>query len=365
MGRGLKVIGFPHVSTFRDRHGKVRYRYRRKGFSTSYLPGKPGSPEFAEAYEAASAGGKLVIGEGRTKVGTINALAVAFYESAEWTQFSTETQRTYRQRIEYIRKSYGDLLVRGLKADHIMKMRDKRRDTPVSANNMVKTLHMLMGFAVLRNLRLDNPATGIKPLKVKGDGWHTWTEAEVTQFETRWSVGTSQRLAMELLLYTGQRSADVRQMGRQHVSGKLIRVKQQKTGADLWIPIHTRLAASLAVVPGNQMLFVVNIKGAGYTAKSFGDWIKDACVSAGIPHCHAHGLRKTAATRLADAGCTEAQIQAVTGHKTSAEVQRYTKGRDQVRLAEAAIASIDGPNGEQVLANPADRLAKRTSNQLK
>lgn len=358
------MIGFPHVSAFRDRHGKVRFRYRRNGSPTVYLPGKPGSPEFAEAYDAA-AGGKLVIGESRTKAGTINALAVTFYESAEWTQFSNETQRTYRQRIEQIRKAYGDLLVLGLKPDHIMTMRDKRRETPVSANNMVKTLHMLMGFAVLRNLRQNNPAANIKPLKVKGDGWHTWTEAEVVQFEARWPVGTNQRLAMDLLVYTGQRSADVRQMGRQHVSGRMIRVKQQKTGADLWIPIHTRLAASLAVVPGNQMLFIVTNKGTGYTAKSFGDWFKDACIAAGLPHCSAHGLRKTAATRLADAGCTEAQIQSITGHRTSAEVQRYTKARDQVRLAEAAMASIDGPNREQDLANPADRLAKTSTKALK
>lgn len=359
------MIGFPHVSAFQDRHGKTRFRFRQKGFATVYLPGKPGSPEFAEAYEAASAGVKIVIGEGRTKPGTINALAVAFYASAEWLQFSAETQRTYRQRIEHIRKSYGDLLVRGLKPEHVMRMRDKRRETPVSANNMVKTLHMLMRFAVVRNLRSDNPAAEIKPLKVKGDGWHTWTEQEVAAFERHWPVGSRQRLAMDLLLYTGQRSADVRQMGRQHVSAQLIRVKQQKTGADLWIPIHTRLSASLATVAGNQMLFIVNNKGTGYTAKSFGDWIKDACKDAGLPHCSAHGLRKTAATRLADAGCTEAQIQAVTGHKTSFEVQRYTKARDQLRLAQAAMAAIGGSNREQEMATQSDRLAKSGDNILK
>ncbi|MFC5390026.1 tyrosine-type recombinase/integrase [Brevundimonas bullata] len=365
MGRGLKVIGFHNVTPMTDRHGKVRYRFRKKGFRSVYLPGLPGSPEFAEAYEAARSGGVLVIGERRLQAGTIHALAVAFYQSAEWMQFSTETQRSYRQRIEQIRKGYGDQQVRGLKPDHIMKMRDKRKDTPVSANNMVKTLHMLMGFAVLRNLRLDNPAASIKPLKIKSDGWHTWTESELAQFETRWAIGTRERLASDLLAYTAQRSADVRQMGRQHVSGGLIRVKQQKTGAELWIPIHTRLATSLAKVPGNQMLFLATNKGTGYTAKSFGDWFKDACIAAGLPHCSAHGLRKTAATRLADAGCTEAQIQSITGHKTSAEVQRYTRARNQKQLAADAMATIDGANGEQEMSNPADQLDKSPAMRLK
>lgn len=367
MGRGLKIIGFSNASRFTDRHGKPRFRYRRKGFKTVYLPGVPGSPEFAAAYEAAVNGEttKLVVGANRTKPGTINALAVAIYGSAEWVILKKLTQTTYRNVMERLRKDYGDLPVTGIRQSHILKMRDKRAATPTAANRVVSVMRWMMAFAVSRQMRVDNPAIGIKPLKVPGDGYHTWTEGEIATFEARWAVGTRQRLALDLLLYTAQRSGDVRQMGRQHVSDGHIRVRQDKTDVELDIPLHTRLNASLAHVPGNQLLFLQTHYGKPFTAAGFGNWFKDACRDAGVSHCSAHGLRKSAATRLADAGCSESQIMSVTGHKTAKEVQRYTAKRDQRRLAGAAMASISGTQSEQVLANPADKVAKPTRKTLK
>ncbi|WP_461343724.1 tyrosine-type recombinase/integrase [Brevundimonas sp. GN22] len=360
MGRGLKVIGFQNVTSFRDRHGKVRFRYRRKGEKTIYLPGVPGSSEFAAAYQAATEGGgaKLVIGQGRTKPGTINALAVAIYSSAEWSLMAKTTQATYRGIIERLRTDYGDLPVKGIRQSHILTMRDKRAATPTAANNMVKVLRWMLQFAVARQMRDDNPAIGVKPLRIASEGFHTWTEAEIATFEARWDVGTRERLAFDLLLYTAQRSGDVRQMGRQHLKAGRIQVRQEKTGAELELPIHPRLAASLSEVPANQMLFLQTQAGVGFTAGGFGNWFREACRSAGLGHCSAHGLRKSAATRLADAGASEAQIMAVTGHQTSKEVQRYTRKRDQIRLADAAMARIGGTKTEQEMANLHTQLAK-------
>ncbi len=110
-------------------------------------------------------------------------------------------------------------------------------------------------------------------------------------------------------------------MGRQHVQGATILVRQENTKAFLELPIHPRLAASLQTVPSGQMLFLVIQSGTGFTAGGFGNWFRDACREAGIADRSAHGLRKSAATRLADAGYTEAQIKAVTGHQTSKEIE--------------------------------------------
>ena len=64
---------------------------------------------------------------------------------------------------------------------------------------------------------------------------------------------------------------------------------------------------------------------------------------AGLPHCCAHGLRKAAARRLAEAGCTEHEIAAITGHASLREIARYTKAADQVRLAVAAMDKMRTP----------------------
>lgn len=351
------MMGFAHVTMMRDRHGKARYRFRRTGYKTVYLPGLPGSEEFAKAYEAAAAGlsSKIQPGASRVATGTINALAVSIYASAEWAMLGAQTQVTYRGIIERLRRDYGSLVVAGLNKGHVLKMRDKKKDTPTAANNLVKVLRWMMGFAVDRELRTDNPCVGVKPLKVESDGFHTWTEAEVQQFENRWPVGTRERLALDLFLYTVQRSGDVRRLGRQHRKAGRLEFTQEKTGIDLSLPIVPALEASLATVPANQMQFLVTQFGTGYTAKGFGNWFSGACRAAGLPQCSAHGLRKTGATRLADRGLSESVIMSWTGHQTTKEILRYTRARDQKRLSDSAVS---GTETEQGLANPADRLAK-------
>lgn len=368
MGRGAgHRLGFPNASPFTDRHGRVRWRFRRKGLRTVYLPGVPGSAEFAEAYKAASEGvtTRLQPGAARTAPGSIHALAVAIYASAEWAQLSPATQRTYRGIIDGLRTRYGELLVKGLTQARILVMRDKKAAHPTAANNLVKVLRWMLSFAVSRGVIGSNPAEGIKPLRIASEGFHTWTDGEIAAFEARWPVGTRERLAFDLLLCTAQRSGDVRQMGRQHLQGGFLKVRQEKTGAELELPLHEALKASLATVPANQMLFLQTGQGRGFTAAGFGNWFKDACRAADLPHCSAHGLRKAAATRLADAGCSESEIMAFTGHSTSKEVKRYTAKRDQKRLAEAALRKSQGTESEQTMANPADRLAKTAAKALK
>lgn len=358
MGRGAgRQLGFPNVTKMQDRHGKVRFRFRRKGLKTVYLPGLPGSPEFAAAYEAASAGSssRIVPGASRTVPGTINALAVMIYGSAEWAQLSKTTQSSRRGIIERVRRDAGTFPAAKLEAKHVLAMRDKRRDTPSAANNLLKVLRWMMAFAVSRGLRSDNPVVGIKPLKISGDGFHTWTEAEIASFEARWLIGTRERLAFDLLLWTVQRSGDVRLMGRQNLRAGRLTFTQAKTGAALSLLVLPPLAASLAEVPKDQMLFVATFTGEPFTAKGFGNWFSGACREAGLPHCSAHGLRKSGATRLADSGCSESEIMAWTGHSSPSEVQRYTRGRDQRGLADRAVS---GTHGEQPLSNPANRLAK-------
>lgn len=69
--------------------------------------------------------------------------------------------------------------------------------------------------------------------------------------------------------------------------------------------------------------------------------VRARCDAAGLPHCTAHGLRKAAASRLAELGAGESEIMAITGHTTSKEVVRYTRGARQKVLAAKAMARFD------------------------
>src|SRR5262249_57869369 len=105
------------------------------------------------------------------------------------------------------------------------------------------TLRSLCQCALKGGWLRTDPTRDIKQRPVKGDGFHTWTEDEIEQFEAHHPIGTKPRLALALLLYTAQRRSDVVRMGRQHIKDGVLTVKQQKTGVALAIPAHPHLQA--------------------------------------------------------------------------------------------------------------------------
>ena len=115
------------------------------------------------------------------------------------------------------------------------------------------TLRSLCQFAVKRGWLRDDPTRDIKQRSIKGDGFHTWTDDEIAQFEAHHPIGTKPRLALALLLYTAQRRSDVVRMGRQHIKDGVLTVKQQKTGVTLAIPVHPELRAVLDATPSEHL----------------------------------------------------------------------------------------------------------------
>ena len=193
----------------------------------------------------------------------------------------------------------------------------------------------------------------MRAIRAKTQGHHTWTEDEIEQFERHHPVGSRARLAFALLLYSGQRRGDVLRMGAQHIRDGAICVRQEKTGVELMIPLHPALTAIIAAAPRDHLTFVTTRRGGPFQGSAFSRWFGEQCEAAGLQHCSAHGLRKAAARRLAEAGCSTHEIAAITGHASLGELVRYTKAADQRRLAEAAMTKTRTSIGK-----PRDRFAK-------
>lgn len=354
----------PGVSHYypRNRRNKLRWIFRMKGRKQTTTSETFGSAEWWAWYNASLEGStvpqKNGAGAERTRPGTLNAAVVAYYTSADWQLLSLSTQATYRGILDRFRAEHGHRLVADMAPHHVRTILDARAKTPSAANNWLKVVRALMRFLVDRNLVKADPTLGVRPLKNRTDGFHTWTEEEIARFDERWPLGTLERLAKDLLLYTGQRRGDVRLMGPQHIRAGLVRVRQQKTGAELEIALHDALRGSIDARPTKHLAFITTAAGEPYSEAGFGNWFGDAARKAGLKSCSAHGLRKAAARRLAEAGCTTKEIAAVTGHKTLKEVERYTIAADQKRLAQAAIAKIGGTQSEQNLSNLENRLDK-------
>jgi integrase len=334
----MTKIRLDYIHEYQDRHGKLRRYFRRPGFKRIALPGMPGSDEFMTAYQLALAGQppRVEIGAGRTKPGTVNAAIVGYYNSVAFRSLALGTQKLQRSILERFRVEHGDKRIAMLPREFIVRTLGRR--SPSVARNWLKTLRALLQFAITEGFRADDPTQGVKPPRIKTDGFHTWTEDEIAQYEARHPIGTKARLALALLLYTAQRRSDVVGMGRQHVRNGMIAVRQQKTGTMLSIPIHPKLQEALAAAPDKHLTFLVTEFGKPFSIAGFGNWFRGRCIEAGLPKkCSTHGLRKAACRRLAEAGCTAHQIAAISGHLSLREVERYTKAADQAELARQAF----------------------------
>lgn len=270
--------------------------------------------------------------------------------SAHWTDNLSSATREQRGGIlRETARIAGAEPVEAITARAIREGLDRRSARPHGANNWLKTMRGLFAFAVEREFVQADPTRGVKLLGGPNDrnGFHTGTDEEVAPFEARWPVGTRERLALDLLLYTGLRRGDAARVGRPHVRDGRIRIETEKTSQEVTIRILSPLAASIAASPTGELTFIAGERGRPMTKESFGNWFREACAAAGVPG-RAHGLRKAGARRAAGNGATEAELNAWFGWaEGSHESATYVRGAKRTKLAERIADRWDGSTIEK------------------
>jgi integrase len=335
MGRRLPRF----VQAWVDHDGRSHHYFRRRGYPRTRLPGLPWSAEFMLAYQAALDSGTAPIGAKRTVPGSLDAALVAYYGSREFRELATGTKAMRRAILERWRSKDGTKPIALLPPEYIAHTLATLE--PHAARNWLKAIRHVAQFCITHNLMRHDPTFGIKRKVPKSDGHHTWSEDEIAQYDAYYPIGSKPRLAFALGLYTAQRRGDIIHAGRQHIRDGVLSVTQQKTGAKLAIPVHPELQTILDATPTGHLTLLTTKTGKSYGANDFSQQFRKWCDDAGLPpECSFHGLRKAALTRLADAGCTVHEIAAISGHKSLKEVERYTRGADQKRLAQAAMERI-------------------------
>jgi len=350
----MKRVGKPrYVQHYKDRHGKWRIYFRRPPAPSVPLPGPLHSEAFWAAYNKALKGQpvKSPLGASRSKTGTVAELIAAYYGSAEWKGLAASSKATYRRILSRFAERYGEGPVAELETHHINAILDAAADHPAAANNLRDRLNVLMKFAIGAGYRKDNPIRDAKKIKHKAKGYRTWSEDDIGAFRKRWPVGTPQRIAFEILLFTGLRRSDAVRLGRQHLKDGCHVIATKKSGETVWldIPVHPTLSRHLVYAPEGHLTYIMTRHGKPRSVKAITNWISEAARQAGLPDASSpYGLRKAACRRLAEAGCTPHQIMAITGHKNLAEVETYTRAVNQKWLAKGAMAAIEDTFEEAV-----------------
>ena len=144
---------------------------------------------------------------------------------------------------------------------------------------------------------------------------------------------------LDVLLYTGLRRGDAVRFGRQHVRDGVGSLKTEKSGftVTVTLPILPVLAETLRGRSLRRSDFIAGARGEPLTKETFGNLFRAACKAAGVPGS-AHGVRKIAATRAANAGATVAQLEAIFGWSGGTMASLYTRSADRKRLADRGDA---------------------------
>jgi len=345
----------PHLHREETRHGRMVWYVRVGKGPRIRIQAEFGSPEFDAEYQAAVSG-RTRPSKASPALGTLSWLVTRYRESSAWMALSAATRRQRENIFAHVLASAGSQPFARITSETIMAGRERRAVTPAQARNFLDAMRGLFKWALEANLIKVNPAASVtNPPRKAGDGFIPWTEEHVAAYEARWPIGTRQRVWLDVLLYTGLRRGDAVRFGRQHVRNGIGTIKTEKSGQtiEVTLPILPVLARTLTAGPCGDLTYIAGEQGTPLTKESFGNLFRSACRKGGVPGS-AHGVRKIAATRAANAGATVAQLEAIFGWTGGTMASLYTRSADRRRLATEAMyklaTSIPAPD-DQVRAS--------------
>jgi integrase len=317
------------------------YRYYRRNGVTQRINGDT-TFEVLENYQRIHASFESSTAPKGVKPGTIDDLIQRYIAAPEYAQLAERTRRDYRSYIEMIREPLGGYPVGAIRRRHVKAIRNNFADTPTKANNLVSVFGLILQHAIELEMIEYNPASKIKKLKT-GPGWKAWPKPSLERGHEL--LSGSCRVAFMLALYTGQRKGDVLSMRWDDIQDGLIRITQNKTGKELWIPIHPTLADELQQVAKNGVAVVARRDGRPLTDSGFNRNWRRQQAKHGFTGLQFHGLRRNAVNALLEAGCEIPEVSSITGQSFEM-VQHYAQEVNQKRLARSAMNKLETNSGK-------------------
>ena len=337
----------PHLQREITRHGKAAWYVRVGHGPRVRLKADYGTPEFDADYRAALTGFPS-----RTKhapaVNTLDWLIARYRETTAWTNLSAATRRQRDNIFAGVLKTAGQEPFAKITTATIEAGKERRAATSAQCRNFLDAMRGLFRWAHKAKFVKTDPTAGVgNPPRKTGEGFIPWTEEHAAAYETRWPIGTHQRVWLDVLLYTGLRRGDAVRVGRQHVGGA---IKTEKSGFTVEVPVIVLpvLQATLDAGPTGDLTFIVGLNGRHLVKESFGNEFRAACKAAGVPGS-AHGVRKLAATRFVENGGTDTEAMAMFGWTDPKMPAHYTRTANRWHLVAQNIHKLN-PRGTSIPA---------------
>ena len=338
----------PHLHRETNRHGKEVWYVRVGKGPRIRIKAVYGTPEFGAAYQVA-VNGDAPQPAGKALKGSLEWLWVLYRQTDAWTGLSLATRRQRENIMRGVLKTGGNTALSQITGKAIKAGIDRRKGH--AARHFLDTMKGLFKWALdAEHVKID-PTAGKAVAKPKTKGFPVWEEDEIIQFEQRWPRGTRERVMFDIYCYTGLRRGDAAALGKQHIKNGVISIETEKTGTRVTIPVLDVLQKTLDAGPTGDLAFIATKKGDPMTKESVGNAFRDACRAAGIKKS-AHGLRKAAATRAANNGAMEAQLEAIFGWEGGKMAALYTRTANRQKLATGAMNTLARTESETSIPAP-------------
>lgn len=351
-GRRAVRIDLPHIHAVKKRlaDGRVQtYYYHR--LTRKRIHGQPGTPEFLESYRQAASD------DGPPR-DTLAGIIHDFVRSPEFSRLAPRTRNDYHQHMADLEGAFGDAPLQALEDRRFRALALKERDriaqaSAKRADYWWAVLRRVLSWAVDRGLLQSNVCRGGGKLYTPDRRDRIWSPEQIAALME--VASAEMRLAVLLALYTAQRQGDILALRWSAWDGRRIELTQQKTGQHVIIPAVAPLRTALEAAPRRAITIITNPSGRPWPVNSFRSAFAKTRQRASITGLTFHDLRGTCLTWLAQAGCTQAEIAAISGHKTTSHSAMDGYVSRTAELAEAAISKL-----QSWLERPRQRFTIRT-----
>ncbi len=308
--------------------------YRRNGRRHGRLRGDKGSRQWLADYHRIDA---TFSGQVFCDIpNSFKDVVKRYMASPDYVDLRDSSKRLYKTYLNQLVEVFGGTDIAAIRRVHVRAYRDKISHKRGAANTSVLVMKVVMVWAMDADMIIANPALGIKSLKI--GSYKAWPESLIERFIANAPEDLGRAVAFAL--YTAQRKGDVLKARWSDIEDGGINFIQQKTGRHIWVPIHPDLQEILNATPRRGVMILTTKTGRPWTISNFKNAFGRACKRLDVGGYVFHGLRKSAASRLAEAGCTTEQIKAVTGHESDHMAAYYARGAEQKKLAKAALKKL-------------------------
>lgn len=361
---------YPGISSFADRHGKNRWRYRGADGSSKSMPGEPGTKIFDDAYQALIEGragsAEVIKMPGAASPKSFNAAYGLLQKNAKWQKLDVQSLYNYRLEIEGFLRSpveasgtlWGAVSMVDLRPRHVEAILDRHAGQPFKARKLLTVLRKLIRVGIRQEWLDFDPSLSIEPIVATSDGHRAWPLKVRQQFEGYWVPGTRARTAYALALWMGNRRSDVATLRWDQMVSRAVafpdgdrivkgfeftqfKGRNRDSRTTLFLPITPMLEDALAPLQNRTGTVLQTISGKPYRIRSLSELMMQWSKKAGLERGYTlHGLRKSFGGMLADNGGTTRELMGSLGHKAIAHAELYSRSAEQSRLSTTSMDKV-------------------------